>query len=155
MPETRERWSDLAELSDEAAREAMAGRFHRVAAGPEETRLPELRTMIVEEYELGSEALQRFTANRLRSWLALPSEEANIIADGYNTVFASLPSEVAMRRASTVQTVARTMTPDEVDALHQLMPSLMSQIPSGKRLTQAPVAAPDRKPTAGWKFWKR
>jgi hypothetical protein len=155
MPETKNRWSALAGLSDGHAQEAMVARFHAVAAGPADQRFPELRTMIVEEYELDAEALHRFTANRLRSWLTLPAVEANIIASAYNAVFESLPSEVAMRRASTVQTVARTMTASEVDGLHALIPSLLGPIPSGRPAASAPADSAASRPKKGWRFWKR
>lgn len=157
MPEIVESWRALAEVDDAGAQRAMIARFHDLALQAEAERVPRLRTMIGEEYDLDPTLLHRFTANRLRSWLRLPPEEATAIAEGYNIVFDGMPSGVAMRRAGAVQTVARAMSADEVTRLQGIIPSLMLQIPAGQvaaHATQPPGSgAPDEK-KRGWKFWK-
>ncbi len=160
MPETLESWGSLALLEASAAQEAMVARFCRLASKGDSERTAELRTMITEEYALNADQLHSFTANRLRSLLQLSPADANTIANDYNCVFDSLPSELAMRRASVVQSVARLMTPDEVTSLRALIPSLLTQIPAGKSMPQdrpaeaaaTPPSSP--KPHPAWMFWR-
>ena len=152
-------WSALVQLDEEAARRGMRERFSAVAKLPPDERQERLKAMIVAEYELDQPQLFKFTTCRLATWVQMEEGEANVIADGYNAVFNQLPSEMAMRRATVVQMVARGMTPEEVAALHKLIPSLVGQIPVVKRVSDQPASAPPtpaheaRKP--GWKFWQR
>jgi hypothetical protein len=153
-----ETWSALADLDPAEAQRSMEERFANVAKLAEAERIDRLREMIVAEYELDEPRLLAFTRCRLRAWTAMDPGEANLIAEGYNTVFQGMPGNAAMRRASVVQTVAREMTPEEIDALHRLIPSLVSQIPAMKRTTreEAPAAAePAAKKKGSWKFWQR
>lgn len=151
-------WSALVKLDAEAALMGMKERFAAVAKLPPDERQERLKSMILAEYELDQPGLATFTASRLRSWVALGPEEANVIADGYNTVFKEMPGEMAMRRATVVQMVARDMTPDEIAVLHRLIPSLVSQIPV-IRPDDAKASAPSMPVTEAkkpaWKFWQR
>lgn len=156
MPETMESWRALSELDDTEAQRAMLARFQDLVVRPEPDRLSQLRTMIGEEYELDPARLQRFTANRLRSWLRLAPDEAVTIAQGYNIVFDGMPSGLAMRRTGAVQTVARAMSADEVGRLQELIPSLMLQIPAGQvaSAVRPPGSGAPEEKRRGWKFWK-
>ncbi len=148
-------WSALAELDEVQAQAAMTQRFQQVAGMDLEARLAKLRDMIEAEYELGDSQLLRFTGCRLRSWLELPDDQANTIAKGYNTVFEKMSGNLAMRRAGAVQTVAREMTPDEVASLHKLIPSLVSQIPTAKRIGEPQPAAAREPEKKKKRFWGR
>lgn len=155
-------WSDLAML-DQATRErSMHEQLTSVLALDEQARLAALKEMITAEYALDEAALRPFTMSRLRTWVAISREDmerARTLARGYDAVFDGLPAELAMRRARVVQTVAKSdLAPAEVDALFELIPSLVRQVP------RAPGAAFNRpaaaKPAgdAGqpwWKFWQR
>jgi hypothetical protein len=87
--------------------------------------------------------------------MALPERDAQVIASGYNRVFDSLPSEMAMRRASMVQAVARQMSADDIDMLHRLIPALLQQIPAVRRPGTAPAPAEPEKPAKSRRFWNR
>ena len=152
-----ESWSALASLNADAARAQMTRRFHDVARLPEDERMAQLRSMIEAEYNLDEPRLLAFTAVRLRSWIELEPEAAKTIAEGYRVVFDGVSGEMAMRRTSVVQTVAREMTADEVVALQAIIPWLVGQIPSARRIEAAPSASPEpqRESKPFWKFWQR
>ena len=152
-----ESWSALASLNADAARAQMTRRFHDVARLPEDERMAQLRSMIEAEYDLDEPRLLAFTAVRLRSWIELEPEAAKAIAEGYRVVFDGVSGEMAMRRTSVVQTVAREMTADQVVALQAIIPWMVSQIPSARRPAAAPSASPEpqRESKPFWKFWQR
>jgi hypothetical protein len=150
-------WGALVDLDDATAKQAMAERFRSLATlGPDDLTA-ELRPMIVQEYALDAASLAKFTACRLRSLLELPQGDAVAISDGYNRVFNTLPSELAMRRATVVQSAAREMTPEEIAKLHEIIPAFTSQIPAVTTIApRAPSASPEpAKQKPAWMFWKR
>lgn len=150
-------WSALADLDDTAAQQEMGIRFKAIAELEPEKLDVELRPMILAEYALDGPHLAKFTTCRLHTLLEMPKDAAMSISDGYNRIFDGLPSELAMRRASTVQTAARGMGPEEIAKLHELIPAFTSQIPSVQAVKQAPAvaAAPAEKKNPGWMFWKK
>lgn len=118
-------WAALADLESDSAQEAMQARFTNLFGLPSEEMHQQLLGMITAEYQLEERPLHHFTACRLRAWLALPEGQAEAMAEGYNSVFNEMPGAMAMRRAAVVQTVAKTFSDEDVDALHSLIPSLM------------------------------
>ena len=152
-------WSALADVDDATAERAMGDRFKALSAlGPDDL-VAELRPMIMQEYALDAVRLAKFTSCRLRSLLKLPQSDAVSISDGYNHVFNTLPSELAMRRATVVQTAAREMTPEEIAKLHAIIPAFTSQIPVAKAsAVRAPAPNPSPEPIKkkpAWMFWSR
>ena len=166
-------WAELAELDEADRARAMAERFREVGALPEEERLTRLEEMVRAEYALDDAALRPFTLTRLRTWLTLKADDASLaqsIANGYDQVFNRLPADVAFRRATMVQGLARDgLTMDEVDQLFELIPSLIRSIPRASSDTIARQAAANQLAAtqlaaAGgavvatkpwWRFWDR
>lgn len=157
------RWGALAGQSGPAQVSGMRSVLDEVVGLPDAERVEVIEAMVKAEYALDSAALHPFTASRLRTWLALSSDDmeaAKKVVNGYDTAFERLPGDMAMRRATTVQTVARTeMTAEEVTGLFDLIPSIVRQVPrSAPSPKYAPAGsggtatmAPKKKPA--WKFW--
>ncbi|MEX1023393.1 MAG: hypothetical protein WD058_09630 [Dehalococcoidia bacterium] len=137
-----ERWGGLASQPESAQSEGMRSILAEVLALDDTHRLDVLEAMVRAEYALESDSLRAFTRSRLRTWIAISADDlegAKSLARGYDAAFDRLPAELAMRRASTVQTVARSdLAADEVTALFDLIPSLVRQVP---RATPAPISA--------------
>jgi len=161
-------WSGLSELDATARQQSMEERFARLASKAEAERFVEAEAMVRAEYALDDMPLQDFTVSRLRAWIALSKRDpaqASAAVKAYDHVFDHLPAEMAMKRASVVQTVARAqLSSDEIEALFDLIPSLVRQLPRAKQehdrstASQARVEAA-RQGTAArakkpfWKFW--
>ncbi|MEO6396964.1 MAG: hypothetical protein ABIP13_00705 [Tepidiformaceae bacterium] len=151
-------WPGLSSLGDDECQRKIAERSSRVAKLPEEDRQAELHRMILAEYELDGPQLLNFTRCRLLGWLAMSNEDASTIARGYDAVFNNLSGESAMRRTTVVQTVVRDFTPEQIEALHGLIPSTTAAIPAIRPLATVPKAAitPEpAKPKPSWRFWQR
>ncbi len=159
-----ESWSALAGLDAVSARSQMAERFRAITKLPAEEQREKLRSMIVAEYALDEPGLLEFTGRRLRSLLDLELKDAIAVSEGYGKIFNDMPGEMAMRRVTVVQSVAREMSAVEVDALQHIMPGLVDSIPSMLRhetaeaqtaqgSSTASTAAATKKPA--WKFWQR
>ncbi len=152
-------WSELSDLSDDECQRKIAERCSRVAQLPEEERQAELNRMIPAEYELDEPRLLNFTRCRLLGWLAMPPEEANTIARGYDVVFNQLPGNTAMRRTTVVQTVVRDFEPEQIEALHGIIPTTTSAIPAMRHpetvAATAAAPAPAEKKKSSWRFWER
>jgi hypothetical protein len=157
------RWGALSEQSGDAQISGMRSILDEVVALPDEARGQTIEAMVKAEYALDNAALHSFTASRLRAWLAMSSEDmdaAKKVVNGYDSSFERLPGEMAMRRATIVQTVARAeMTPEEVSGLFELIPSIVRQVPrsapSPKYVpagSSGGASAPAKKKPA-WKFW--
>ncbi len=155
-------WSNLAVLDEQARRKAMSERFVRLASAEESERIRELEAMVRAEYALPEDELHSFTCSRLRAWIELREQDpgqASALARAYEAVFRRVPGELAMRRATVVQSVARTeLSPEELAALDELMPQLLESVPhrsgeagSGVRARSDVAATPKAKPR--WKFW--
>jgi hypothetical protein len=158
-------WGALSELEASARQQAMEERFARLAARGEDERLAETEAMIRAEYALDDPALHDFTASRLRALIALEQRDpaqANAGVRAYDAVFEKLPAEMAMKRASVVQTVARSdLSGDEIDVLFELIPSLVQTLPHARQDALQQTASQDRVEAARerhkdkpfWKFW--
>lgn len=159
-----ERWGALSGVSGAAQAAGMRGVLDEVAQLADAERGEAIEAMVKAEYALDNAALHPFTASRLRTWLALSSDDmeaARKIVHGYDSAFERLPGEMAMRRATIVQTVARSeMTLEEVTGLFDLIPSLVRQVPRAVRSSNyapagsggAAAMAPGKKKPV-WKFW--
>lgn len=152
------RWGALAGEPEAAQASGMRSVLDEVVRLPEAERAEVIEAMVKAEYALDDAALHVFTANRLRTWLALSAsdmEAAKTVVHGYDSAFEHLPGGMAMRRATMVQTVARTeMTPEEVAGLFELIPSIVRQVPRSApspKYTPAGGVAVKKKPA--WKFW--
>ena len=158
-----ESWSALADLDSTTARSQMTERFRVLVKLPADQQQEKLRAMIEAEYALDEPRLLEFTARRLRSLVDLGLDDGKIVVEGYNNAFRNVPGDMAMRRVSVVQTVAREMSSEELDELQHIMPSLLSQIPSMRTHTAAEAGTTKGSATNGagapkkpaWKFWQR
>ena len=152
-------WSELGDLSDEECERKMVERCRRVIQLPGEERVAELHRMIVAEYDLDEPRLLKFTRCRLLAWLAMPLEEANSAARGYDAVFNQLSASTAMRRAAVVQTIVRDFEPAQIEALHGIVPNTTAAIPAMRHpetvATPAAEPAPAGKKKSSWRFWER
>lgn len=163
-------WAELARRDEPERGQEMAARCREVAQLPEEQRLARLEAMVRAEYALTDEELRAFTLSRLRAWLLLKDEDdeqAKSLAHGYDAVFNRLPGDVAMRRATVVQGIAREqLAIEEIEQLFELIPSLMRSVPrsrtdavSRQATANAMAAAAGELAAAAsapwWKFWSR
>lgn len=161
-------WAALSELDAAPREQAMEERFARLASKAEDERLTEAEGMIRAEYGLEDEHLHPFTTSRLRAWIALEKRDpaqANAAVAAYDKVFDTLPANLAMKRASVVQTVARAdLSGDEIDVLFELIPSLVRTVPRARQDALRSTASQDRVEEARtsqavsdakpfWKFW--
>ncbi|MCC6238480.1 MAG: hypothetical protein IT299_13040 [Dehalococcoidia bacterium] len=157
-------WSNLAALGERPRMEAMAERMRRLASVEEAERVRELEAMVLAEYALPEADLHDFTRSRLRAWLELHAQDpgqSHALASAYRAVFQRVPADIALRRASVVQSVAREdLTAEELTELDELIPDVLEPVahakkestPTARLLEQQPVAvALERKPR--WKFW--
>lgn len=157
-------WSDLAALGERQRSEAMTERMRRLASVDEAERTRELEAMVLAEYALPEADLREFTLSRLRAWLRLHAQDpgqSHALAGAYRAVFQRVSADVALRRASVVQSVARQeLTAEELTELDDLIPDVLEPVaharkestPTSRLLEQQPVAvATERKPR--WKFW--
>lgn len=157
-------WSSLAALGDRQRREAMTERMRRLAAVDDAERTRELEAMVLAEYALPEADLRDFTLSRLRAWLQLHAQDpgqSHALASAYRAVFQRVPADIALRRASVVQSVAREdLTAEELTELDELIPDVLEPVahakkestPTSRLLEQQPVAVTaERKPR--WKFW--
>jgi len=165
-------WSALAALDEQERLRGMREQIDSVLAMEPEARGEALNAMVRAEYELDDAALRAFTASRLRLWAEIAEqdlESAQTLARGYDAVFDTLPANLAMRRASVVQSVVRgELAPEQVEKLFEVIPSMLRQVP------RTPVAQASAQPTSKkaakkaaakarpitartpvWKFWAR
>lgn len=155
-------WSGLARSTADDRQGEMKKRLAAVARLEESARNAAVTSMIRAEYALDEDALHSLTASWLRAWIDLHREDpqqAEIIAATYASVFDAAPSDLAMRRAAVVQTVARqTLTDSEVALLSAELPSL-GLPPSrtirgtGERGLRERVDGDTVPLRAWWKFW--
>jgi hypothetical protein len=126
-------WKALADLEEEARIGQMTERFRSLISASEEDRLARLEAMIHAEYELPDDVLREFTHSRLRVWVELAADDpegARSLGRGYDHVFETLPAEMAMRRASMVQSIgSNRMTPEDLELLFDVIPGLARQLP--------------------------
>lgn len=165
-------WAALATLDETERLRGMREQVESVRAMEPEARGEALAAMVRAEYELDEPALRTFTTSRLRLWAEIAEqdlESARELAHGYDAVFDTLPANLAMRRASVVQSVVRgELTPEQVDRLFEVIPSMLKQVPrtpiaqTGNQPTTkkamakaAAKAAPARARSPFWKFWDR
>jgi hypothetical protein len=155
-----ERWVALAEVPEEGRGAQMRAIIEEVLALDGEAQGEAVRAMVTAEYGLPDEQLKPFTASRLRAWLDIAADDlsaAKEMAHQYDMAFDRLPAQMAMRRSTTVQGVARTtLTPEEVRGLFDLIPSIVRQVPrlavSDALPKQAKPPMEERKKPF-WKFW--
>lgn len=154
-------WKALAELEAGERLGQMTERYRSLIAMSEEERLADLGAMIRAEYELADAPLREFTQSRLRSWIELASEDregTRALGRGYDEVFATLPAQQAMRRASIVQTVVSSqMTLADTDTLFDVIPGLARQVPRQTVAVASTAKAPaEEKPAVAQRpFWAR
>ena len=152
-----DRWVALAGESEADRATKMRGILDEVLALGEGERTTTIASMVQGEYGLDDAQLRPFTVSRLRTWLAIAGgnlEGAQALARGYDAAFDTLPAAQAMRRSTTVQTVARTdLTPQEVTGLFDLIPSIVRQVPRAIPPTRHYDKPGDEKKKPFWKFW--
>lgn len=151
-------WAGLASRSEAERVTPMCDLLRQVMSLPEDQRTEVLNGMVRAEYALDEAALHSFTASRLRAWLRLAGEDmelARLLSRDWDRVFDGMPAETAMRRATVVQTVARSeLNAEEVAVLFEFIPSIVRQIPRApSNLSRQVADAPPEPDTPWWKFW--
>ncbi len=151
-------WSGLARTPEADRVGSMCDVLRGVMSLPEDQRTTALNAMVQAEYALDDAALHSFTASRLRAWLRLASEDMDLtraLSRSWDQVFDGMPAATAMRRATVVQTVARSeMNAEEVGVLFEFIPSIVRQIPRApSKLAQPVPEAPPERDAPWWKFW--
>jgi len=129
-------WAALADLDDRQRQNAMIERFRKLEETGEEQRRRDLAAMIAAEDAMDDTAIYPFALSQLRVWAQLAGEnleKAKAIANGYEQVYGERTGTAAWRRATVVQTIARLdLSAEEIDAIAELVPSLMRQIPRAR-----------------------
>lgn len=151
-------WAGLASRPEAERVGPMCDLLREVMSLPEDQRSAALNGMVRAEYALDEATLHSFTASRLRAWLRLAGddmESARTLSRAWDQVFDGMPAETAMRRATVVQTVARSeLNAEEVAVLFEFIPSIVRQIPRApSSLSQRIAEAPPERDTPWWKFW--
>lgn len=151
-------WSGLSGTPESDRVGPMCDLLRGVMSLPETERTSTLRAMVQAEYALDDAALHSFTASRLRAWLRLAAEDmelARSLSRSWDQVFDGMPAQTAMRRATVVQTVARSeLSAEEVGVLFEFIPSIVRQIPRApSKLAQRVPEAPPERDAPWWKFW--
>lgn len=157
-------WSALASSNGEPRRREMEDRFTQLAILSEPERVDAIEGMLRAEFTLSEHDLHTFTEDRFHAWIALNGRDpaqAGMAVRGYDAAMERLPADMAMRRASVTQGVARDMTAEDIAALHGFVPSLRQSVPLaavGVKEDRAHVeAARDRTASRNarpfWKFW--
>lgn len=151
-------WAGLASRPEAERVGPMCDLLRDVMSLPEGQRATALDGMVRAEYALDEATLHSFTASRLRAWLRLAAddmESARTLSRAWDHVFDGMPAEMAMRRATVVQTVARSeLNAEEVAVLFEFIPSIVRQIPRApSSLSQRVEEAPPEQDTPWWKFW--
>ncbi len=155
-------WTMLASMTADERQAPMKKRLAAVATMGEPARSEAVTGMVRAEYALDEEALHSVTTSWLRAWMELHREDprqASLVADAYASVFGAAPSNLAMRRAAVVQTVARqSLTDAEVDFLSHELPSLglppsKNMRGTGERGLHERVDGDTVSQRAWWKFW--
>lgn len=154
-------WKALGELDEETRLGQMTERYRSLIAMSNADRLASLEAMIRAEYELADAPLREVTHSRLRSWIDLASEDiegSRTLGRGYDEVFATLPAQLAMRRAAMVQAVvSNRMTLADIDTLFDIIPGLARQVPRQPRaMRPKPDITTEPKPLVRQRsFWAR
>ncbi len=129
-------WVALAELDDAQRQKAMSDRFHTLEEAPQDKRRRDIAAMVSAEDAMSDEVIYPFALSQLRVWAELAREDlpkAQAIANSYEEVYGDGAGTAAWRRATIVQTIARLdLTAADIDALSDLVPSLMRQIPRAR-----------------------
>jgi hypothetical protein len=151
-------WAGLASRPEAERVGPMCDLLREVMSLPEDQCATALDGMVRAEYALDEATLHSFTASRLRAWLRLAAddmESARTLSRAWDHVFDGMPAEMAMRRATVVQTVARSeLNAEEVAVLFEFIPSIVRQIPRApSSLSQRVEEAPPEQDTPWWKFW--
>ena len=152
-PEPTE-WVVLADATEEARSSEMKRRYGELAQLSDEERLARLTDMAQAEYQLPEDKLHIITRTRLLVWLEMEHDQALAIAHSYDQALLNLSAPLAMRRVGAVQTVARDFTPEQMDQLYGIIPSVVKEVPR----TVLPNLAIDesarrRNKKSWWKFW--
>ena len=157
---TPDEWIALADIKDEARRTSEIMRHYLdVADWPEEQRLHQLTEMVRAEHQkLPEEKLLPFTRSKLLAVITMDQEKAKVVVAAINKGVETLPATLAMRRVGAVQTVARDLSPDQIDKLYVTMPSLVREMPRRVvTLLGAGIEKTARKKGGKkkpfWKFW--
>lgn len=143
-------WTELADL-DESEREAvMEARYKELADLPEEERKSFLAAMEAAVYDLPDERIRSFTISRLRVWLNMDHDTAQMISGSFDTMVDDMRGSIAMRHVAMVQTMAREFSPQDQARLHDLFPRIFGAV---RRTAPAPALTVATK-NPWWAFWR-
>jgi len=148
-------WAELGDMEEEQRESLMEERYLELAALSEEERQAQLRALAPVEYTLPDDKIWPFHRSRLRTWLRMDQSAARRVADSYHEVMQQMPADIAMRRVSIVQTVARSVSLDEQERLRALVPRVFGEASTGTgEATKGQSAAGGEKAKRPWwRFW--
>ena len=123
-------WTDLTELEGTERVAEFARRLDVLAGAGEPTRQQALRELVTYVYDLPDEGVQDMTAARVRALLTLDQTAAHRVARSYDAVLDTMPAAIAMRRVALVQQVARDLSVEDRERLHELEPGIVGAEPA-------------------------
>lgn len=131
-----------------ATSKEMLGQYWSLAQLPEEERRARLRHLIFHEFTLEHDEMRRFTTERLRIWLLLAPDDAQLVAACYDSVMDRAPAAIAMSYVAMMQSVI-----SDFSLAHQLRIRMLAP---ESVLGKAPVSlrkSAESLPTISW--WSR
>ena len=151
-PSNVSEWVALVDATEEARTAEMKRRYGELAGLSEEERVKQLTEMARGEYEMSEQKIHLFTKSRLLVWIDMEEEQVKRVARSYDTAVQSLPGTLAMRRVGAVQTVARNFGVSQIDRLHDVIPSIVREMP---RVIVSSLSTDhlSAKKKAWWKLW--
>ncbi|MBI2855579.1 MAG: hypothetical protein HYX93_01895 [Chloroflexi bacterium] len=135
-------WGMLVDAASEERESKMLQRYQEMAALSEQARTAQMLAMVRAEYALPDHKLRSFTLSRLRTWLKLEEGTARAIVTSYDAAMEKIPGQLAMRRVSLVQTLAREFSADDEEKLRSLVPRVFAGMPSRATIEKSLLAAP-------------
>ena len=151
---TSEAWTKLVELDTNEREAELVRHYSELAGVPEEERITQIARNAEVFYDLSNDTLRVLTVARLRAWLAMEPEKAQIIASSYNAAMLRLSGNKAMRRVALVQTLVREFSHEEQERLVVLVPGVFGGVPTAAARAAQTQSRPAEEPAApkkrGW-----
>ena len=155
-------WGLLADEEEEERRTKMLRRYTELTTLSEEERMSQMMGMAVAEYELSEANLLSFTLSRLSVWLSVEPEMARQLSASYDAVMLKIPGRHAMRRVSSVQTLAKEFSLEQQTQLIDLLPDVFGGLEDAilarsrlQNLATTPTAPAAQVKKSWWPFGKR
>ena len=128
-------WMALAELEEKDRLPVVKRRFDELAQEAFDERFNALRRMLAAEQALDGDGLTRMTLSRLRAWLAMNPDKAQLVAATLDAARNDLEGTCAPRTVRAVQEAVSRLAAAEVDNLSARAPSFRHVISCHQRDT--------------------